>query len=124
MRLLLGLVAVAAAVWLGLSFVSKQHELEATKLARAGGRLSTPAIDRGLREARLARALQPDAAPKLAEARLLYRRGRAGQARVMLRAITRAEPANAEGWFLLTFMSRDPREVAVAARHLLALRPR
>ena len=77
-----------------------------------------------IRKARQARALQPDAGPKLLEWLLLDLIGRHRQALPLLEDVARNEPANAHAWFLLAEKRRDAAGRRSALRRFRQLRPR
>jgi hypothetical protein len=121
LRAVLAVAALAAAVWLGLSFRSAHLDQQAANVALAK-RASPAAVDRAVRQIRQARAWQPDAAPKLLEWRLELRRRHRGAADALLKQVVAAEPANAEAWFYVARTAQDPRVAKAALRRFRALR--
>jgi hypothetical protein len=116
----MALVALAAALWLAATFSSERKEQFAANVAFADGP-SPATLDRAIRQARRARAWQPDAGPKLVEWRLELRRGRRGRADALLRQVVMREPENAEAW-LYAQVAQDPRFARTARRRFRALR--
>jgi hypothetical protein len=121
LRAVLALTALAAAVWLGLSFRSAHLDQQAANVALAK-RASPAAVDEAIRQIRKARAWQPDAAPKLLEWRLELRRRHRAAADELLKQVVASEPANAEAWFYVARTAQDPRVAKAALRRFRALR--
>lgn len=122
-RLLLAAAALAAAIWLGLSYRSERHEVRALGVALTPARVGRAELDRALRDARAAQAYRPDAGPRLVEWRLLYRSGRRREAVGVLEREVRSEPENAEAWYFLSQVARDDSTRRESRRRLRALRP-
>jgi predicted Zn-dependent protease len=123
-RLLLGATAIAAVICLALSYASTRDQARALPIAFSDRKASAPEIEAALRMARDARALQPDAGPKIVEASVLYRAGRREDTVALLREIVADEPANADAWSALASTAQDPRLASEARRQFEALRPR
>jgi predicted Zn-dependent protease len=115
--------AIAAVVWLALSYRSERLESRAGRAALEGAGISAAEAEQALSRAREARTVQPDAGPKLLEWLLLDLRGRDREALPLLEEIVREEPANARAWFLLAEHARDPALEREARRRFRELRP-
>jgi hypothetical protein len=120
-RTVLVLAALGVALWLAVSFRSAHLQQQAANVALEK-RPSPAAVDQAIRKVRQARAWQPDAAPKLVEWRLDFRRGRRGAAAALLKQVVASEPANAEAWFYVARSAQDPRVAKAALRRFKALR--
>ena len=121
-RVLLGLLAIASAVvlvgWLGVS----RAELRATHVAFSGTR-SAPRLAAGLRDARAARRLVPDATAKVLEAQLLFLGGHQARSQRLLAELVRRKPEDTGAWLLLLRTTRDPKVAREARARIRRLNP-
>jgi predicted Zn-dependent protease len=121
-RVLLGLVAIAAAVALAVWLGSARAEERATKVAFSATR-SAPKLAQALRDARDARRLVPDGPADLLEARLVYLGGRRERSQRVLGELVRQEPENTTAWLLLLNTSTDPETARRARAAIRRLNP-
>jgi predicted Zn-dependent protease len=116
LRALLALLALAAAVWLGLSWHSAHLEQQAANVALLQHGVSSAAADDALAKLRRARRWQPDSQLELLEWRLDLGQRRFGAATAVLKNLVANEPQNAEAWFYLSHTAQDPRLARTARR--------
>jgi Tfp pilus assembly protein PilF len=119
-RAVLGLAALVAALWLGLSLRSAHLEQQAANVAVAG-HASPAAVEQALGQLRSARAWQPDTQLKLLAWRLELKRGHVAQGNDLLRQVVASEPQNAEAWFYLSHTAQDPGLARTARRRFAEL---
>jgi hypothetical protein len=115
--------ALAAVVWLTLSYRSDRIQAQAEVSALKGDAISDGEARAGVRKARQARAFQPDAGPLLLEWLLLDLQGRHRESEAVARRVARIEPANPQAWFLLAEHARDPALAREALGRFRGLRP-
>ena len=106
---------VVLAVWYSNAGSAKEGEIGAV-LARTPAQIKSA-------DALLARSrtLSPDTSPEIGQAYLLIKRGRRGEAAVMLRAVLAREPRNLLAWRYLAVA--DPPRAAQARRRIAELAP-
>jgi hypothetical protein len=115
--------AVAAVIWLALSYRSERLQSEVERVTIKGEAITAVEAEEALRKVRDARAFQSDSGPKFLEWLLLHLRGRDRQADALAVEIVRDEPANAETWFVLAENASDPALAREARRRYAELRP-
>jgi hypothetical protein len=124
-RLLLALGAVAAAVWLGVSF-SGQRALERADPVAQRADATRAELQEAVRQTERAERLRPaDTAPAITRAPLLSRLGRQREAVAELDDVLRREPENLDAVFALTVLTfrSDPERSARARERLGELDP-
>jgi hypothetical protein len=122
-RLLLALAALLAAVWLALSLLQARAQERAFNVGFSGSKTTRAQNATGVADARAARRLSPDAAPKLLEWQILLRDGRRSQGEAVLRQVVALEPQNYEAWLYLSRTSADPAVARRAKARVAALGP-
>jgi hypothetical protein len=115
--------AVAAVVWLALSYRSERVLTEAELVAIKGENVPAAEAKAAVRKARQARTLQPDSRPKLLEWLLLRFLRRNREAEALILDVVRTEPANAQAWFVLTENTSNPDLAREGRRRFRELRP-
>jgi predicted Zn-dependent protease len=115
--------AIAAVVWLALSYRSERLQTDADLVAIKGENVPPAEAREALRKAREARTLQPDAGPKLLEWLLLRFLRRNREAEALLLDVVRSEPANAQAWFVLAENASTPALARKARRRFTQLQP-
>jgi predicted Zn-dependent protease len=113
----IGLVAVLAIVWLG---VTERDTVLQDRGVSASGRLSVPGNDARAEAAfRGARLFNPDTTPDVGRAFLYLARGQRARATALLEDVLRKEPDNLTAWGVLYNVSRE-HDPATAKRALAA----
>jgi hypothetical protein len=115
--------AIAAVVWLALSYRSERAMTEAEHVAIKGENVPAPEAKAALQKARQARMLQPDSRPKLLEWLLLRFLRRNREAEALILDVVRTEPANAQAWFVLVENTSNPALAREGRRRFRQLRP-
>jgi Flp pilus assembly protein TadD len=115
-RLIVGIVAVAAGVWLATGLHSARLVDEGQSIARRpSASLSSAEVAKAMSLFERSRANNPDTRPIVFEAGLLARRGRRSEAVALLQDVVRREPQNANAWALLAIAARPGSALAAGA---------
>lgn len=124
-RLLLAVLALAAAGWLAVSFSDFRALERAQSISRSQG-VTRAELEEGVRQSERAERLRPaDTAPAIARATLLAGLGREREGFAELDDVLRREPSNLEAAFTLTLLAfrLDPERSKSARERLGEIDP-
>jgi len=123
-RALLAAIAVAAIVLTGI-WLSDRSSTLAAEHTLLNRKASPSQLERGIKQAKGARAVNPSTDPDLTIYGLLLRLGRNREARGVFESIVRREPDSRTAWTYLavTSQSTDPAQFRRALEHLHELSP-
>jgi len=122
-RLAVGVVAVAAIVWLAVSVVD-MHALAAAQRTASRRSLTPALLRKGVADTRRAQDLRPgDDGPLTERVYLYFAAGRRSKALAAAEKLARSEPRNRLGWIVIAAITRvtDPKRAADAEAHLRKL---
>lgn len=125
-RVIFGIAAVAAAIWLGIGLDSSLLQRSAQRTGFRAPETLTPAqIAHATDRFEAARKRNPDTQPAVNEAALLARVGQEGRAVSILRDVVDKEPDNLTAWVILSSAAarREPGLAARAAERARELNP-
>ena len=107
MRVLVALLALVVAAWLGVQAAGAHGDAEVTRITLSERTPSAQELRRAEQLIGRMQRLNPDERPRQLRGLVAYREGDVRRATAIFRSITRAEPENLQAWAQLARVASD-----------------